>query len=121
MTAQAITIGIFVALGIVFWMIALGAALLVRPSRPSAVKGEPYECGTESVGSAWYQVHVRYYIFALLFVLFDVEVAYLYPWATIFRRIEGFQVQLFGEVAVFVLLLVFGLVYAWRKGMLEWE
>ena len=80
-----------------------------------------YECGTEPVGRAWYQVHVRYYIYALLFVLFDVEVAFLYPWAVIFRRLTAFHRLLFVDMVVFLAILVFGLVYAWRKGALEWE
>jgi len=121
MVNQSISIGVFLGLGIVFWMVALAASHLLRPSRPSAAKESTYECGIEPVGRAWYQVHVRYYIYALLFVLFDVEVAFLYPWASIFRRLDGYQTILFIEVAVFLVILVFGLVYAWRKGALEWE
>lgn len=121
MTNQAISIAVFLGLGVVFWMIALAASYLVRPRSPSKVKEATYECGIEPVGAAWYQVHVRYYIYALLFVLFDVEVVYLYPWATIFRRLSGFQLFLFLDVAIFLVILVFGLVYAWRKGALEWE
>ncbi|HEY3376554.1 MAG TPA: NADH-quinone oxidoreductase subunit A [Armatimonadota bacterium] len=121
MTNQAIAITIFLALGIVFWMIALAAAYLVRPRRPSSAKESTYECGTLPVGGAWYQVHVRYYIYALLFVLFDVEVAFLYPWAVVFRRLAAWQTPLFIEAILFLAILVFGLVYAWRKGALEWE
>lgn len=121
MTNQAISIGVFLALGIIFWMVVLGLSMLFRPHRPNAVKETAYECGTEPVGRAWYQVHVRYYIYALLFVLFDVEVAFLYPWAAIFRRLDGFQSFLLVEVIVFLVILIFGLVYAWRKGALEWE
>lgn len=121
MTNQAISIAVFLGLGVVFWMIALAASFLVRPSRPTSVKETPYECGLKPIGRAWYQVHVRYYIYALLFVLFDVEVAFLYPWATIYRRLQGYQLMLFFEVVVFLVVLVFGLVYAWRKGAMEWE
>jgi len=121
MTNQAISIAVFLGLGVIFWMIALAASFLVRPKRPSSVKETPYECGLTPTGAAWYQMHVRYYIYALLFVLFDVEVAFLYPWATLFRRLGGYQVLLFTEVVVFLAVLVFGLVYAWRKGALEWE
>lgn len=121
MINQAISIGVFLGLGVVFWMVALGASLLVRPRRPSMAKETAYECGPVPVGRAWYQVHARYYIYALLFVLFDVEVAYLYPWAVIYRRLAGFQTLLFLEVLIFLAILVFGLVYAWRKGALEWE
>lgn len=121
MTNQAISIAVFFGLGALFWMVALAASHFVRPHRPSTGKASTYECGIEPVGRAWYQVHVRYYIYALLFVLFDVEVAFLYPWAVIFRRLTGFHLLLFAEVAVFLAILVFGLVYAWRKGVLEWE
>ena len=123
MTNQAISIAVFLGLGIIFWMVALGLSLLLRPQRTNESKGIAYECGLKPVGRAWYQVHVRYYIYALLFVLFDVEVAFLYPWATVFRNISWQQGQLFLliEVFIFLAILIFGLVYAWRKGALEWE
>lgn len=121
MTNQSISIAIFVGLGIVFWMVALGLSLLLRPKRANDAKDTAYECGTNPVGRAWYQVHVRYYIYALLFVLFDVEVAFLYPWAVIFRNVTSGQLLLFIEVLIFLVILIFGLVYAWRKGALEWE
>ncbi|MHB0937235.1 MAG: NADH-quinone oxidoreductase subunit A [Armatimonadota bacterium] len=121
MTNQSISIAIFVGLGIVFWMVVLGFSLLVRPKRAGDVKETSYECGINPVGRAWYQVHVRYYIYALLFVLFDVEVAFLYPWAVIFRNVTSGQLFLFAEVIIFLFILIFGLVYAWRKGALEWE
>lgn len=132
MTNQAISIAVFFGLGLVFWMVALAASHLLRPRRPSPAKETVYECGTVPVGRAWYQVHVRYYIYALLFVLFDVEVAFLYPWAAIFRRLavpgssandpaHMLSAFLFIDVLVFLIILVFGLVYAWRKGALEWE
>ena len=123
MTNQAISIAVFIGLGIVFWMVALGLSILLRPKRTNAVKETAYECGLEPVGRAWYQVHVRYYIYALLFVLFDVEVAFLFPWAAVFRNLRWDQGQLFllVEVFIFLAILIFGLVYAWRKGALEWE
>ncbi|MHB9133063.1 MAG: NADH-quinone oxidoreductase subunit A [Armatimonadota bacterium] len=121
MSNQAISIAVFAGLGIIFWMVALTASFLLRPNRPSPEKESTYECGTVPVGRAWYQVHVRYYIYALLFVLFDVEIAFLYPWAAVFRRLEGAQLMLFCEVVIFLAVLIFGLVYAWRKGALEWE
>ncbi len=121
MTNQAISIAVFFGLGLLFWMVALAASHLLRPRHPSATKEATYECGTVPVGRAWYQVHVRYYIYALLFVLFDVEVAFLYPWAAIFRRLDGFTLFLLIDVLIFLVILVFGLVYAWRKGALEWE
>lgn len=121
MANQAISIAVFFGLGLLFWMAALAASHLARPRKPSAAKETAYECGSLPVGRAWYQVHVRYYIYALLFVLFDVEVAFLYPWAAIFRRLQGMQTVLFVEILIFLAILIFGLVYAWRKGALEWE
>ena len=121
MSDQAISIVVFLALGALFWMVALAASHIVRPRRPSEVKESAYECGIKPIGRAWYQVHVRYYIYALLFVIFDVEVAFLYPWAMIFRRLDGFAVVLFVEVLIFLGILLFGLLYAWRKGALSWE
>jgi NADH-quinone oxidoreductase subunit A len=96
---------------------ALGL-LRFRPKNPNPVKSDTYECGVETEGDAWGQFNFRYYLFALLFVIFDVEVVFLFPWAVAFR-----QLQLLGFVAavVFILILVVGFVYDWRKGGLEWK
>jgi NADH:ubiquinone oxidoreductase subunit 3 (subunit A) len=90
----------------------------VRPRSPDPIKSDTYECGMETVGNTWVQFNVRYYFFALIFVIFDVEAVFLYPWAVAFR-----QVKLFGfvEALIFVAILVVGLVYAWRKRALEWR
>ncbi len=103
--------------------VGLSAAFLILDSllgesRPNAVKSETYECGVETVGTARQRFHVRYFVVALLFILFDVEVVYLYPWAVLFKRLGA---NGFIEVTVFMTLLAAGLVYAWRKGALEWE
>lgn len=86
--------------------------------RPNDTKGSPYECGMDVVGNARQRFHVRYFVVALLFILFDVEVVYLYPWAVLFRRMG---VLGFLEVMLFLALLSVGLIYAWKKGALEWE
>ena len=88
-----------------------------RPNRPGPVKNDTYECGVETVGSSWIQFNFRYYYFALLFVIFDVEAVFLLPWAIYYR-----QLGLFGlvEMGVFLMVLVVGFAYAWRKGALEW-
>ena len=88
-----------------------------RPNRPDPVKNDTYECGVESIGSSWIQFNFRYYYFALLFVIFDVEAVFLIPWAVYFR-----ELQLFGlvEMAFFILILGVGFVYAWRKEALRW-
>jgi NADH:ubiquinone oxidoreductase subunit 3 (subunit A) len=79
---------------------------------------QTYECGIETVGNTWVQFHVQYYIFALVFLIFDVETVFLYPWAAAFDQLGLFAVL---EGVLFILILVVGLVYAWRKGVLEWK
>jgi NADH-quinone oxidoreductase subunit A len=110
-------VGIFLLLGTVFVLITLGVAKLVRPSRPTKVKLQNYECGEVPVGSSWIQYNVGYYIFALIFVIFDVEVVFLFPWAVAFGKLGLFALI---EMFIFLLILIFGLVYAWRKGALKW-
>ncbi|MCH8902227.1 MAG: NADH-quinone oxidoreductase subunit A [Chloroflexi bacterium] len=92
-------------------------ALKIRPNHPNPVKSSTYECGVETVGDAWGQFNVRYYIIALLFVLFSVEAVFLYPWAVAFRQLGLFALI---EAVLFVLILVVGYVYAWRRQALEW-
>ncbi|MDH4280298.1 MAG: NADH-quinone oxidoreductase subunit A [Acidimicrobiia bacterium] len=95
----------------------IGLASLIRPSRPSPGKLQNYESGVDPVGSGWSQSQIRYYIFALLFVMFDVEAVFIFPWAT---RLE--QYGFFGlvEMVIFIFILALGLAYAWRKGVLRW-
>ncbi len=90
----------------------------VRPRAPNPIKSDTYECGMETEGNTWVQFNFRYYFFALVFVIFDVEAVFLYPWAVAFR-----QVKLFGfvEALIFVVILVVGYLYAWRKRALEWH
>ena len=90
----------------------------VRPRSPNPIKSDTYECGMETEGNTWVQFNFRYYFFALVFVIFDIEAVFLYPWAVAFR-----QVKLFGfvEALIFVAILVVGYLYAWRKRALEWH
>ncbi|MFC2059324.1 NADH-quinone oxidoreductase subunit A [Chloroflexota bacterium] len=90
----------------------------IRPSNPGDVKGQPYESGMVPVGNAWVQFNFRYYMYALLFVVFDIETVFLYPWAVSFKQLKLFG---FVEMVIFILILVVGLVYAWRKKALEWK
>jgi NADH-quinone oxidoreductase subunit A len=85
---------------------------------PKGVKSSTYECGMETIGTSWVQFNFRYYFYALLFVVFDIETVFLYPWAVHFK-----QLKLFGfiEMLIFILILVVGLVYAWRKKVMEWK
>ena len=95
----------------------LGVGRLVRPVRPQAQKYINYESGVDPVGVGWSQSQIRYYVFALLFVMFDVEAVFIFPWAI---RLEAFGLFGLVEMAVFIVILALGLVYAWRKGVLRW-
>lgn len=92
-------------------------AKLVGPRSYNKAKGEPFECGVPTRGSSWIPVHIGYYLFALLFLMFDVETVFLYPWAVV---VGQFGVLALASIGFFMLVLVFGLAYAWRKGALEW-
>lgn len=113
-----LTVGAFAALGAILVLVMLGVAAVLRPNKPSPAKATTYECGVDPVGSGWSQTYVRYYIFGLLFIAFDVEAIFIFPWA-----IQVAEVGMFGLVAmiVFILLLLEGLVYAIKKGVLRWE
>ena len=95
----------------------LGIAALVRPSRPSPEKLLPYESGVDPVGLGWSQSQVRYYVFALLFVIFDVEAVFIFPWAAAIERYGTFGLV---TMLAFIVLLLDGLGYAWKRGLLRW-
>ena len=103
------------AVAVVGGMLALGS--LLRPTRPQPQKYLTYESGVDPVGDGWSQSQIRYYIFALLFVMFDVEAVFIFPWAV---RLESLGVFGLVEMLVFIAILALGLVYAWRKGVLRW-
>ena len=92
-------------------------AHFLAPRKPNPVKVQTYECGIETVGDTWVQFKVQYYIFALVFLVFDVETVFLYPWAVAFDRLQMFAVL---EGVLFILILAACLVYTWQKGALEW-
>ncbi len=110
-------IGIFLAISWVFPAVPIILSKVLGPKRPNAVKNQTYECGIETVGNTWVQFRAQYYIFALVFVLFDVELVFLFPWALAYSNLGLFA---FFEMAIFILLLGVALVYTWRKGALEW-
>jgi len=110
-------IGLFLVLAPVFPAAALLIPRLIAPKKPNVIKSQTYECGIETVGDSWVQFKVQYYIFALIFLVFDVETVFLYPWAAAIGQLSLFAVL---EGVLFILILVLGLVYAWRKGALEW-
>jgi len=104
--------------GILLVCAGLGMAILLSPRSFNAQKGEPYECGIPTHGTSWMQFKVGYYLFAILYLMFDVEAVFLFPWATVVRELgtPGFISVLF-----FLLFLGLGLAYAWRKGALKWK
>jgi NADH-quinone oxidoreductase subunit A len=108
---------ILVSGGFIFGSLTLGRVL--RPNRPTAQKLSTYECGEEAIGSAWIQFNVRFYIIALIFLIFDVEIAILFPWATIFKK-PGMGLLVLCEILIFTGILVVGFIYVWVKGDLEW-
>jgi NADH-quinone oxidoreductase subunit A len=120
MTAYFQAYGTFAALlvlSIAFVAVAFGANRVVRPNRPTAGKLTTYESGMDPVGNAWSQTQIRYYVFAFLFVIFDVESVFLFPWALVFDQIG---VAAFWEMVVFIGVLAIGLLYAFKKGVLRW-
>ena len=112
-----IFIGIFLLLAPVFPALALVIPRLIAPRKPNPLKSETYECGVETYGETWVQFKAQYYIFALVFLIFDIEIVFLYPWAVAFDQLPLFAVM---EGVLFILILVAGLLYTWRKGILEW-
>ena len=110
-------IAIFVAVAIGFLVVNLLVWKIIRPSRFSEEKLTTYECGENPTGSAWIQFNIRFYVFALIFIVFDVEAVFLLPWAVVFRQLGPLA---FVEGLVFIAILVVALAYVWRKGDLEW-
>ena len=115
---QYIAIAIFVLVGAIFPAVTIFVASLLRkPRKPEPQKYLTYECSVLPFGRAWVQHNVEYYMYALLFVIFDVETVFLYPWAMTYRSFGFFATA---EVIIFIAVLALGLAYAWKKGALEW-
>jgi len=110
-------IGVFLLLAPVFPLLALVIPRLIAPRKPNQIKQSTYECGVQTVGDNWVQFRAQYYIFALVFLVFDVETVFLYPWAVAYAQLPFFAVF---EGILFILILAAGLGYAWRKGALKW-
>ena len=111
-------IGFMIALAFVVPTIALVLSRILQPRFSSASKSQTYECGIKPFGSAWVQFNIRYYIYALIFVIFDIETVFLYPWAVAFGKLGLFAVI---EMFIFLSILVTGFAYAWKKGALDWH
>jgi NADH:ubiquinone oxidoreductase subunit 3 (chain A) len=109
--------GILLAAGFVFVILAMFVANLLAPHSRTAEKLQTYESGETPIGSAWVQFPLGYYVFALLFVAFDVDIVFIITWAVIFKQLSIFG---FCEIVFFILVLALGLVYAWRKGAIKW-
>ena len=121
---QYLPVLLFILVGIGVGVVPLALGYILGPNRPDPAKNSPYECGFEAFEDARMKFDVRYYLIAILFILFDLEVAFLVPWATIFKEIVGTEsLKWFGfvEMLVFITILVVGYVYAWAKGALDWE
>ena len=112
-----LTVAIFAGAAVLLVALMMGLGALLRPKRPQPQKYIAYESGVDPVGGGWSQSQIRYYVFALLFVMFDVEAVFLFPWAVGVRELGTFGLV---EAATFVLILALGLLYAWRKGVLRW-
>jgi NADH:ubiquinone oxidoreductase subunit 3 (subunit A) len=110
-------VGLFVLVGMFIPIAAITIGAILGPKKPNAIKQSTYECGIETVGDSWIQFRAQYYIFGLVFLVFDVETVFLFPWAVSLNKLPIFAVF---EGIIFILILLAGLVYAWRKGMLEW-
>ena len=111
-------IGIFFLIAISFPLLPLILAKFVAPKKPNPIKGASYECGVESKGDSWIQFKAQYYLYALIFVIFDIEVIFIYPWAVAYKQLGFFA---FTEMVIFLGVLIFGLIYAWKKNVLEWK
>ena len=114
----------FVLVGVAIGVLPVAMGFILAPSRPDPEKLSPYECGFEAFEDARMKFDVRFYLIAILFILFDLEIAFLFPWASIFKDIVATEsIKMFGfvEMLVFVAILVIGYIYAWAKGALEWE
>ena len=115
--SEYLSILIFIAVGTGIVLFTFFLASLIRPRNPYPAKGGAYECAEEPIGDSWIKFNPRFYIFALIFVIFDVEVVFLFPWAVAFGQLGLFALV---EMVIFILILFFGLFYAWKRGVLKW-
>ncbi|MEO7066988.1 MAG: NADH-quinone oxidoreductase subunit A [Rhodanobacter sp.] len=118
MLAEYWPVLLFIVVATVIGLALLAIGLLAGPHRPEAEKLAPYECGFEAFEDARMRFDVRYYLLAILFIIFDLEIAFLFPWAVVFQQIGLIALV---EMGLFLLLLIIGFAYVWKKGALEWE
>lgn len=117
-----IYVGLFLLVGIIIPIAPIVFSALIAPKKPNPIKQSTYECGIETVGESWVQFKAQYYVFALVFLIFDVETVFLFPWALALNAQNPAVLPVFIAVegVIFILILLAGLVYTWRKGLLEW-
>ena len=118
MLIEYLAIFIYIAIAVIFAIFAIVASALLGQRKPTALKQATYECGMTTIGSSFGRIPIKYYIIAMLFLLFDIEVVFLYPWAVVFKQ---FKVFAFVSMAVFIGILLVAYIYIWKKGALEWE
>ncbi|WP_020396151.1 NADH-quinone oxidoreductase subunit A [Thiolinea disciformis] len=109
---------VFLGVGVALAIVLLGLGLLMGPNRPDTAKNSPFECGFEAFEDARMKFDVRYYLVAILFIIFDLEIAFLFPWAVVLDKIGSAGLI---AMAFFLLVLIIGFIYEWKKGALEWE
>ena len=109
---------IFILVAVGFVGLAYIVALIIAPKKPSKSKDSTYECGEDTIGKTWIRFNIRYYVIALIFIIFDVEVVFLFPWAVIYKDLGLFA---FLEMAVFLIILIVGYVYVYANGDLNWD
>ena len=115
---QYLPILVFIVFGVLVGVVAISVGFVIGPHRPDEEKLSPYECGFEAFEDARMQFDVRYYLVAILFIIFDLEIAFLFPWAVVLKDIGTFG---FVAMMIFLAILVVGFIYEWKKGALEWE
>ncbi|WP_419875614.1 NADH-quinone oxidoreductase subunit A [Candidatus Pristimantibacillus sp. PTI5] len=113
-----VVVAVFIVLGILLPVVALTVGRLLRPNKPNELKQTTYESGNEPVGEGQVRFNIRYYLFALMFVIFDVETVFLYPWAVAYHKLGLFVLV---EMVIFAGMLLIGLLYAWKKRVLKWN
>lgn len=118
MSSQYLFVAIFFLVALAVPIIGLALAWALRPKKPNSIKNATYECGMETIGDTWVQFKAQYYLYALVFVVFDVEAAFIFPWAVAYNKLGVYALI---EMVIFVAILLGGLLYAWRKGALEWR
>ena len=113
-----LAVALTAAVGIIAVAALFAVSYVLAPKRPSDAKNMPYECGIPPAPFAWSQIQIRYYVFAILFLIFDVEAVFLFPWAVVFLQTIP---AVFYEMLIFIAILFFGVIYGWRKGVLQWR